>query len=168
MDKQFICVCRFLYWHVSLIVVIEPYIVSCTFNQPISILWYKYQWNLQQNAYIFIREYAFENVVWKKAAILRRPQCVLKEVNERTRYLVVPPVAFFYTEMNRKSTRFREWKKDIICTKSGCYCLFMLQYDLCHVTGVPWYPLNILRFRLTMQGFEGIILTNVLLNAGKI
>ena len=28
------------------------------------------------NLYIFIEENAFENVVWKKAAILSRPQCV--------------------------------------------------------------------------------------------
>ena len=28
------------------------------------------QWNLNQNAYIFIPEKAFENVAWKKAAIL--------------------------------------------------------------------------------------------------
>ena len=34
------------------------------------------QWNLKQNSYIFIQENAFENVVWKMAAILSRPQCV--------------------------------------------------------------------------------------------
>ena len=36
----------------------------------------KLQWNLHQNSYIFIQENAFENVVWKTAAILSRPQCV--------------------------------------------------------------------------------------------
>ena len=29
-----------------------------------------------QNSYIFIQENLFENVVWKRAAILSRPQCV--------------------------------------------------------------------------------------------
>ena len=36
----------------------------------------KLQWNLNRNSYIFIRENAFKNVVWKKVAILSRPQCV--------------------------------------------------------------------------------------------
>ena len=35
----------------------------------------KLQWNLNRNLYIFIQENAFENVVWKMAAILSRPQC---------------------------------------------------------------------------------------------
>ena len=34
------------------------------------------QWNFDQNSYIFIQWNAFENVVWKMAAILSRPQCV--------------------------------------------------------------------------------------------
>ena len=36
----------------------------------------KLQWNLNQNSYIFIQENAFDNVLWKMAAILSRPQCV--------------------------------------------------------------------------------------------
>ena len=36
----------------------------------------KLQWNLKQNSYIFIEENAFENVVWKMAAILSRSPCV--------------------------------------------------------------------------------------------
>ena len=36
----------------------------------------KLQWNLSQYSYIFIQENAFENVIWKMAAILSRPQCV--------------------------------------------------------------------------------------------
>ena len=36
----------------------------------------KFQWNLNQNLYIFIQENAFGNVVWKTAAILSWPQCV--------------------------------------------------------------------------------------------
>ena len=35
----------------------------------------KLQWDLYQNLNIFIQENAFENVVWKMAAILSRPQC---------------------------------------------------------------------------------------------
>ena len=34
------------------------------------------QWNVNRNLYIFIQENPFENVVWKMAAILSRPQCV--------------------------------------------------------------------------------------------
>ena len=36
----------------------------------------KLQWNLDCNIYILIRENAFQNVVWKTAAILSLPQCV--------------------------------------------------------------------------------------------
>ena len=36
----------------------------------------KPQWNLNKNSYIFIQDIAFENVVWKIAAILLLPQCV--------------------------------------------------------------------------------------------
>ena len=38
----------------------------------------KLQWN-QQNSYIFIKENSFENIVWKIADILSRPQCVDKQ-----------------------------------------------------------------------------------------
>ena len=38
----------------------------------------KFQWNLKRNWYIFIQANALENVVWKMAAILSRPQCVEK------------------------------------------------------------------------------------------
>ena len=34
------------------------------------------RWNLNRNSYVFIQENPFENVVWKMASILSRPQCV--------------------------------------------------------------------------------------------
>ena len=40
------------------------------------ILGNKHQWNLTRKLCICIQENAFENVVWKMAAILSRPQCV--------------------------------------------------------------------------------------------
>ena len=36
----------------------------------------KFQWHFNRNSYIFLHENAFENVVWKMAAILSPPQCV--------------------------------------------------------------------------------------------
>ena len=47
-------------------------------NTGILLIRNKLQWNLNQNSSIFIQENAFENVVWKMAAILSRPQCVKK------------------------------------------------------------------------------------------
>ena len=44
----------------------------------------KLQWNLNRNSIIFIQENAFENVVWKMAAILTRPQCVKRTNNGLT------------------------------------------------------------------------------------
>ena len=48
-------------------------------------------WNLKRNSYIFIQGNAFENVVWKKAAILSRPQCV-NTSPPRTKSLIGRPV----------------------------------------------------------------------------
>ena len=39
----------------------------------------KLQWNFIRNSSIFIQENAFENVVWKMAAILSWPQCVMQQ-----------------------------------------------------------------------------------------
>ena len=36
----------------------------------------KFQWNCYRNSNIFSQENAFENVLWKMAAIMPRPQCV--------------------------------------------------------------------------------------------
>ena len=44
----------------------------------------KNKWNINRNLYIFIQENAFENVFWKMAAILFRPQCV-KVLNAYTK-----------------------------------------------------------------------------------
>ena len=41
----------------------------------------KLQRNLYRNSNIFIQENAFQNVVWKMAAILSRPQCVNVKLN---------------------------------------------------------------------------------------
>ena len=38
----------------------------------------KLQWNFSRYSYIFIKDGAFENVVWKMADILSRPQCAKK------------------------------------------------------------------------------------------
>ena len=46
-------------------------IVTCHSN-----LRNKLQWNFERSSYIFIQENAFENVIWKTAAILSCPQCV--------------------------------------------------------------------------------------------
>ena len=40
------------------------------------VIWTKFQWKFYRNSYIFIQENAFENVIWKMADILCRPQCV--------------------------------------------------------------------------------------------
>ena len=37
----------------------------------------KLQWNFNQNSYIFIQEYAFENIICEMAAILSQPQEIL-------------------------------------------------------------------------------------------
>ena len=48
----------------------EPMLEYCIVNWTLG---NKLQWNLNQNSCVFIHENAFENVVWKMAAILSRP-----------------------------------------------------------------------------------------------
>ena len=49
----------------------EPMLPYCQLD-----FWEQITYNLHQNSIIFIQENVFENVVWKMAAILSRPQCV--------------------------------------------------------------------------------------------
>ena len=49
----------------------------------------KLQWNFNQNLNIFIQENAFENVIWKMAAIWSRPQCV-NELQQNGSHLFRP------------------------------------------------------------------------------
>ena len=51
--------------------------IICT-NAEILSLRNKFQWNLDQNSYIFIPENAFENVISEITAILSQPQYVKK------------------------------------------------------------------------------------------
>ena len=50
--------------------------------------------DVNRNSYIFIQENPFENVVWKMAAILSRPQCV--NVEFKTVYCELIPDAFLH------------------------------------------------------------------------
>ena len=54
----------------------------------------KLQWNLKQNSNIFTQEIAFENVVWKMAAILPRPQCV------KRLHCILPPAAYTHIRLS--------------------------------------------------------------------
>ena len=54
----------------------------------------KIMWNLNQNSYILVQENAFQNVVSEMAAILSRPQCVLKQPKR-------PCAIFGLMEVNR-------------------------------------------------------------------
>ena len=55
--------------------------LECWFNP-----WEKLQWSLKRNLNIFIQENTFENVVWKMAAILSRPQWV--KMNESCGFVI--------------------------------------------------------------------------------
>ena len=58
----------------------------------------KRQWNFNWNLYIFIEENAFENVVWKKAAILSWPQCECVNDNWILRNKVIIIKHFLWTK----------------------------------------------------------------------
>ena len=50
----------------------------------------KFQWNLNQNLYIFIQESAFENVC-EMAAISSRAECVNKQVPDHKEHFLDTP-----------------------------------------------------------------------------
>ena len=54
----------------------------------------KLQWNFNRNSYIFIQENPFENIVWKMAAILSRPQCV--KVHQRYAHFIRFYIVFIW------------------------------------------------------------------------
>ena len=68
----------------------EPMMEYCYVGLP-----NKLQWNFNQSSYIFIQEYAFENVVRKMAAILSRPKCLNSFCLERS--------------ASQFQTQFRDW-----------------------------------------------------------
>ena len=47
----------------------------------------KKQWNHYRNSYIFSQEIAFQNIVWKMAAILSRPPCVKRCLENDTSHI---------------------------------------------------------------------------------
>ena len=46
------------------------------FTYTPKIAWCRFKWKFNRNSYIFIQENAFQNVIWKMAAVLSRPQYV--------------------------------------------------------------------------------------------
>ena len=56
--------------------VIWPSLVKIMACRPVGVLGNKLQWNFNLNSNVFFQENAFEDVVWKMAAILSRPECV--------------------------------------------------------------------------------------------
>ena len=54
----------------------------------------KLLWNFNWHLNIFIKENAFENVIWKMAAILSRPQCVNIHLFISTKTAHIPEVFF--------------------------------------------------------------------------
>ena len=77
----------------------------------------KFQWNLNRNSCNFIQENAFENVVWKKATILSRPQCVLS----KHRFLAIFSVPITHSTFQE----FCEWF-------SLCCVLLYLRFPRLH------------------------------------
>ena len=59
----------------------------------------KLQWNLNRNSNIFMQENIFENVVWKMAAILSRPQCVILLVHMCKIFQVWRAMFFLVTDV---------------------------------------------------------------------
>ena len=97
----------------------------------------KLHWNLKRNSYIFIQENVFENVIWKTAAILSRPQCVkrLNTVDKTpTTFWVQTIPLYLYNnfEILKKSSNWTEWQQELSIQKS----LSLIYYKSCLNTSV--------------------------------
>ena len=66
MGSMFIYISLYILWKPAIKTIIIIIIIIIRNTLP---------WIFNRNSYIFIQESAFENVVWKMAAILSRPQC---------------------------------------------------------------------------------------------
>ena len=98
----------------------------------------KLQWNFNRNSYIFIQENAFENVVWKMAAILSRPQCVNDSEGDRIQCLAY---SSWYQWLNtlrprQNGRRFTDVFKCIFLNENVC---IMIKISL---NFVPKGPIN--------------------------
>ena len=92
-------------------------IVNCTLRN-------KLQWNLNRNSYIFIQENAFENVVWKEAAILFWPQCVKSMlISHCSNIYLFYELRLWYSVKSQRSNAF-----DYLCSQKKCHVFFYL----CH------------------------------------
>ena len=85
----------------------------------------KLQWNFNRNSYIFIHENALKIVVWKKATILSRPQCVNTPIS-LGRDLIVRRAGLLWSQQDF------EWRWSVPLFK----CLTVLEFsfilfDLC-------------------------------------
>ena len=82
----------------------------------------KLHWNLNQNWCIYTQENAYENVVCKMAAILYRPQCVIRfsfsiylyTINLCSKTLFIW-VGLSYSKLTMESNRYEDKFGDISC-----------------------------------------------------
>ena len=79
----------------------------------------KLKWN-QPNSYIFIQENSFENIVWKIADILSRPQCADKQRQSRNNYLKKKLEIGFGWNFDRNEFLKKYWQ---MCAWT-CFCSY--------------------------------------------
>ena len=107
------------------------------------------KWNLNRYAYIFIQEYAFENVIWKMAAILSRPQYVKKDTRiNRNKTLFIKPDTRLqddkYTFTTQKTLIADVMQTQLICQiSSNLEQAFFCWIEMFHLI-IGWYQLRLL------------------------
>ena len=110
--------------------------------------WNKHQWNVNRNSYIFIQENPFENVVWKMAAILSRPQCVKGNVIILCSIHHYITARFCHDSMFITSERLCHHDKFKMCKEIYRHGMFTISERLCHICHFsrlsPWYVYYIL------------------------
>ena len=107
----------------------------------------KCRWNVDQNLNIFIQENAFENVIWKMAALLSRSQCINEfdhfDIPEHIFFSNLFKITYCYAKFT--SLDFCNFWKLNFCQFYLFICLFIFLYSrnlletfLCQLWGLPW------------------------------
>ena len=104
----------------------------------------KLQWNSNRNSNIFVQENAFENVIWKMAVILYRPQyanqtdpCTIIYLARQwthTTANIGHQCSIFHLQWNKSMRWVRDaWKKSLIA--------LMVNRHIISMRHVVWWPL---------------------------
>ena len=123
----------------------------------------KLPWNLERNSFIFIQENAFENVVWKMAAILSWPQWVKSVLHMETCFHVTS-IQNWHSKSILNSNQFsQESMCQYICRKFWLSVLLFTNTQIVSedvITSDNYCCLDPIMFAWRMCNYSEVIILN--------